>query len=81
MNYFGQALLEILENNWKSIFETGKERFCSHFLKFLTEENQPCKIMFFNFKMHTSREPVILEQQMSSFGKKNHSLIGTFIHG
>ena len=34
-----------------------------------------------NFKMHISREQLILEQQMSSFDKKSFINFRTFIHG
>ena len=37
-------------------------------------------MIFLNFKIYISREPVILQEHISSFGK-NLSLIRTFIHG
>ena len=60
MNYFDQVVLEIWENNQlKSSFRNPEIEILSR------------NYSFTNFKMHILREPVILEQQMSLFGKKS----------
>ena len=60
MNYFDQVVLEIWENNQlKSSFRNPEIEILSP------------NYSFTNFKMHIPREPVILEQQMSLFGKKS----------
>ena len=65
MNYFGQVVQEILQNNYlKSNFENSKIRdFAPTFWNFIGakfSKKTPC---FLNFKciMHISREPLMLE--------------------
>ena len=63
-----RATHHILENNkLKSNFENSEilSPFFEIYLTKLTLQSHA----FLNFRMHIFREPVILERQMSSFGK------------
>ena len=58
MNYFGQVVQEILQNNYlKTNFENSElKRFCPHFLKFHRDEifQKQCPV-FWTLNAHISR--------------------------
>ena len=72
MNYFGQVILEILENNQlKSYFGNSEISILSPFFEISKRRKLTLQTHVLNFKMNISREPLTLEQQMSSFDKNS----------
>ena len=82
MNYFGQVVLEILENDQlKSNFENSEIEVLSPFLviSLRNKTNLVKSCIFLKFIIYISREPVLLESQRDYF--EILSLIRTFFYG
>ena len=72
MNNFGQVILEILEKNQlKSYFGNWEIAILFPFLEISWRRKLTLQNHVLNFKMHISRETLILEKTMSSFDKKS----------
>ena len=73
MNYFGQVAL----GHWKitslekNYFGNSEIEIFSLFLEIFSTRKLTLQKHVLNFKMHISREPLMLEQQMSWFDKKS----------